>query len=285
MNRLSQKIAGVAIVAAGLAAQSQIASAQSTDLPSSDTYPDGGSADLAQELTNPLAALVIVPFQANFDQNIGPLNDGYKLTTNIQPVIPFELNDDWNLITRTIMPVIQQEDIFPGSGSQFGLGDITGSVFFTPSEPTSNGITWGVGPVVLLPTASHSLLGSEKWGLGPSAVALKIEGPWTYGVLANHLWSVAGDSSRPDLNATFFQPFVSYTTADAWTFSMQTETTYSWTTESWAVPINIAVAKLVKIGKLPVSLQAGTGYWAESASSGPEGFRFRLQANIVLPKW
>jgi hypothetical protein len=257
----------------------------SSDLVSSDTYPDGGAADLAQELTNPLASLVTIPIQTNFDLNVGPLDDGFKMTTNIQPVVPFELNDDWNLITRTIIPVIHQEDLFPGSGTQSGLGDITASVFFAPREPTSGGVIWGVGPAFLFPTASDSLLGSDKWGLGPSAVALKIDGPWTYGALVNHIWSVAGDSDRPEVNGTFFQPFVAYTTPDAWTLSIQTETSYNWTAESWSIPVNVSVSKLVKIGKLPVSLQAGTGYWAESPAAGPEGFRFRLQANFVLPKW
>ena len=104
------------------------------------------------------------------------------------------------------------------------------------------------------------------------------------GMLANHIWSFAGDDDRPDVNNTFMQPFAAYTWPSAWTLSAQSETTYNWETEQWSVPINVAVAKLVKFGKLPVSLQAGVGYWAESPEAGPEGFRFRLQANIVLPR-
>jgi hypothetical protein len=241
-------------------------------------------ADLAQELTNPIADLMTVPIQMNFDRDIGPGDDGTKITTNVQPVIPFDISEDWNLITRTIMPVIHQDDVFPGEGSQFGLGDINLSLFFSPKQPSAGGLTWGVGPVFLLPTATDSLLGGEKWGAGPAAIGLVLRGPWTIGILANHIWSFAGDDDRPDINNTFMQPFVAYTWPSAWTASLQTETSYNWETEQWSVPVNVALSKLVMLGRLPVSLQGGVGYWFESPDNGPEGFRFRLQANIVLPR-
>ena len=243
-----------------------------------------GAADLAQELTNPIADLVTVPIQMNFDDGIGPADDGSKLTTNVQPVIPFDIGENWNLVTRTIVPVTYQNDIFPGAGSQFGLGDINLSLFFSPKAPTAGGLTWGVGPVLLLPTATDSLIGAKKWGAGPAAVGLVLKGPWTVGMLANHVWSFAGDDDRDDISNSFMQPFVAYTWPSAWTASLQSETTYNWQSEQWSVPVNLALSKLVKFGKLPVSLQGGVGYWAESPDSGPEGFRFRLQANIVLPK-
>ncbi len=241
-------------------------------------------AGLAQELTNPVADLMTIPIQMNYDRDIGPLDDGWKLQTNIQPVIPFRLTEDWTLISRTIIPVIYQDEIFPGSGSQFGLGDINLSLFFSPRKPSAGGLIWGAGPVVLLPTATDSLLGAKKWGAGPAAVALTMRGPWTMGALANHIWSFAGDSDRQDINNTFVQPFVAYTWPSAWTLSVQSESTYNWKTEKWSVPINAAVSKLVWWGRLPVSLQAGVGYWVESPETGPEGVRFRLQANFVLPK-
>jgi hypothetical protein len=183
-----------------------------------------------------------------------------------------------------LVQVISQQDIFPGSGSDFGLGDINMSLFFSPKEPTDGGLIWGVGPVLLFPTATETSLGGEKWGAGPAMVALTMKGPWTIGMLANHIWSYAGDSDRQDISNTFIQPFAAYTTPSAWTYSVQSETTYNWETEKWAVPVNASVAKLVRWGKLPVSLQAGVGYWLDSPDAGPEGFRFRLQANFVLPK-
>lgn len=245
----------------------------------------GGEAGLAQELTNPLADLMTIPIQMNYDREIGLLDDGWKLQTNIQPVVPFKLNEDWNLISRTILPVTYQKDIFPGAGSQFGLGDINLTLFFSPRKPSAGGIIWGVGPVLLLPTATDSLLGAKKWGVGPAAVALRMRGPWTVGALANHIWSFAGDSDRQDISSTFVQPFVAYTWPSAWTLSAQSESTYNWKIEKWSIPINAAVSKLVFLGKLPVSLQASVGLWAESPETGPEGFRFRLQANLVLPRY
>jgi hypothetical protein len=243
----------------------------------------GDDADLAQELTNPLADLITIPFQMNYDRDIGLQDKGWKLQTNIQPVIPFHLGEDWTLISRTILPVTYQDDIFPGAGSQFGLGDATLSLFLSPKKPTS-GVIWGVGPVFLLPTATDSLLGARKWGAGPTAVVLTMRGPWTAGMLANHIWSYAGDSDREDISNTFLQPFAAYTWPSAWTVSVQSESTYNWKTEKWSVPINAAVSKLVRWGKLPVSLQAGVGYWVESPETGAEGWRFRLQANFVLPR-
>lgn len=239
--------------------------------------------DLAQELTNPLADLLTIPIQVNYDQNIGPADDGWKLQTNIQPVYPFELSANWNVISRTIVPVIWQDEIVPGAGSQFGLGDITVSLFASPKVP-KGGVIWGVGPVLYLPSATDRLLGADKWGAGPSFVALTMRGRWTTGALANHIWSFAGSSDRADINTTFVQPFAAYTWPNAWTVSVQSETTYNWEIEAWSVPLNVAVAKLVRLGRLPVSLQAGVGRWLTSPDTSADGWRFRFQANFVLPK-
>ena len=241
------------------------------------------AADLAKKLSNPIASLISVPFQGNYDGGYGP-NHGGKYTINIQPVIPFTLNEDWNVISRTIVPIVWQNDIAGPSGDQFGLGDTTQSLFFSPKKPTSSGIIWGVGPVFLLPTATDDLLGGGKWGAGPTAVALKQSGPWTYGALANHIWSLAGDDDRQDVNSTFLQPFISYTTKNAWTFALNTESTYDWQAEQWSVPINFTVAKLVKLDKQPIQLTAGIRYWAESPDNGPDGFGGRLAITFLFPK-
>ncbi len=245
----------------------------------------GSDAELAQELTNPVAELITIPIQMTYDNNIGLQDDGWRLQTNVQPVIPFNLNADWNLITRTILPITYQDEIAPGAGSQFGLGDLSLSLFFSPDDTSSSSFIWGVGPILTLPTATDDLLGTEKWSTGPAMVALTMRGPWTIGMLANHNWSYAGNSDRRDINVSFLQPFVAYTTPTAYTISFQVESTYDWQAEQWSVPITAALAKIVRLGKLPVSLQAGVGYWADSPDTGPEGFRFRLQANFVLPKF
>lgn len=240
-------------------------------------------ADLAKKLSNPVASLISVPFQFNYDRGIGP-NHGTRETLDIQPVIPFALNEDWNVISRTIIPVIWQHDIAGPSGNQFGLGDITQSFFISPTQPAAGGIIWGAGPVFLLPTATDDLLGGGKFGLGPTAVVLKQEGPWTVGALANHIWSVAGKGDRSDISATYLQPFISYRTSDAWTFTLNTESTYDWKAEQWSVPVNFQVSKLVKLGGQPVSLSAGARYWATAPENGPSGWGVRVGLSFLFPK-
>lgn len=239
--------------------------------------------ELAKQLANPVAALISVPFQLNYDQNIGPARDGDRWQLNIQPVIPIDFGKDWNLISRTILPVVSQSDIYTGAGSQSGIGDVVQSVFLSPKAPTAGGWIWGAGPVFLLPTGSDDLLTAKKWGAGPTAVALKQDGPWTYGVLANHIWSFAGSGSQ-NVSATFVQPFVSYTTPTAWSFALNTESTYDWEREQWSVPLNVVVTKVTKVGDQLISVGGGVRYWADGPENGPHGAAFRLVVTLLFPK-
>ena len=240
--------------------------------------------DLAKKLANPVASLISIPIQANYDENHGAADQGSAWKTNIQPVIPFTLTEDWNLISRTVLPVLDQSDI-PSTGlGESGLGDTVQSLFFSPKEPTANGVIWGVGPVMLLPTATEHALGFKKWGAGPTAVALKQQGAWTFGGLANHIESFAGHDDRKQVSASLLQPFVSYITDTKTTFGLNLESTYDWQASQWAAPVNFTVQQLVKVGKTPAQIGVGVRYWAESTPTGPEGWGARLQWTFLLPK-
>jgi hypothetical protein len=242
------------------------------------------AAELAKKLANPIASLISVPLQYNYDE-YGGNNDGASASRlNIQPVIPISMNEDWNVITRTIIPLVDQNDFPVKAINESGLGDTTASQFFSPKAPTAGGWIWGAGPVELLPTASDEALGSEKWGLGPTAVALKQVGPWTIGGLANHIWSVGGDNDRADISATFLQPFISYITKTKTTIGLNTESTYDWEAGQWSVPVNATVAQLFKIGPQIMQLALTARYWAESPDDGPEGWGARVQLTFLFPK-
>ena len=227
--------------------------------------------DLAKQLSNPIAALISVPIQMNYDRHFGAAESGRKFYINVQPVVPISLSTDWNLISRTIVPIVDQDDVVAGT-SQSGIGDIVQSLFFSPGKHTAGGLIWGAGPAFLLPTGTQSELSARMWGLGPTGVVLRQHGPWTYGALANHIWSVAGNDSRADVSSTFLQPYVSYTTPTAWTYSLNTESTYDWKASQWSVPIHANVAKLLKVGGQAISIGGGVRYWVE----GPPGRAARL---------
>lgn len=240
-------------------------------------------AELAKKLANPVAALISVPLQYNYDEGIGPDGDGSKSVLNVQPVTPFSLNQDWNLIVRTIVPLIDQQDIPVKGRDESGLGDITQSFFFSPKEPVGGWIV-AAGPVGLYPSASDETLGGEKWGAGPTALALKQSGPWTVGMLANHIESMAGEGDRDDISASFLQPFVSYITKTKTTLGLNTESSYDWNGEAWSVPVNATVSQLLKIGPQILQFTLGARYWAESPDGGPEDWGVRAQLTFLFPK-
>ena len=245
---------------------------------------DESAADIAKKLNNPVADMISVPFQFNYDEDLGPAEEGKRTLLNIQPVIPFQLNEKWNLISRTIAPVIKLEDVPPGNDED-GIGDITQSLFFSPKDPTASGWIWGVGPALGLKTASDDLLGTGKWSAGPTAVVLKQEHGWTYGALTNHLWSYAGDGDRTDVDATYLQPFLAFTTSKYTTFTLDTESTYDWQGNDWSVPVNATVSQVFKIGSQPMSIAFGARYWADTPQEqGPEGWGWRLVYTLVFPQ-
>jgi hypothetical protein len=184
------------------------------------------------------------------------------------------------MISRTILPIIAEDGI-ARDGSEFGTGALVQSLFFSP-KGTGN-LTWGVEPVFLLPTATEENFGTEKWAAGPTGVALVQSGPWTYGALANHLWSFAGDSNRGDINRTFLQPFLNYTTPGAAAFFLNSESAYDWEAEEWTVPINFGVSQLTSIDEQRIQIGGGLRYWVEAPRKGPEGWGARINITLLFP--
>ena len=175
--------------------------------------------DLAKKLANPISDLVSVPFQFNWEQNVGPV-EATRFVLNVQPVIPFALNEDWNLITRIIVPFVSQPALAEGGEPAFGVSDVLTSFFLSPSRSS---VIWGVGPAISLPSTTLPTLGTEKWSAGPTVVALKQTGKLTYGALWNQVWSFSGNTQRADVNQMFLQPFAAYQATRTLTVTLQSE--------------------------------------------------------------
>jgi len=262
-------VAMVACLGAGPAAAQQAA----------DT---AAQSDLAKKLSNPVSDLVSMPFQFNWEANVGP-SDLTRFILNVQPVMPFTINPDLNLIARVIMPLISQPPLVDGGTPTFGVSDITTSFFFSPTRLKS--FILGVGPVIVLPSTSEPTLGSGKWSAGPTAVVLKQRGPWTFGALWNQTWSFSGDPNRDDVNQMFLQPFVAYQATQTITLTLQSESTANWevSDQRWTVPINVLIAKLSTFGTFPASYQFGAGAFPVHPDVGPT-WKIRGAIVILLPR-
>ena len=234
---------------------------------------------LAEKAQNPIANMISVPIQVNTSYGIGPDNRTSNVV-NIQPVLPFGLGKNWNLITRTIIPIVTVPDYSDtGNSSTTGLGDITLSLFFAPKESK---VIWGVGPIMALPTVTDPALGAGEFGIGPSAVVVFMKGQWVYGATANHLWSV----SNGKVNLTTIQYFLNYNLPNSWYLSSAPIVTANWNASSgneWNVPFGGTVGKLFKLGKLPINAQAGAFYNAIRPDGGAE-WSTRFQLQFLFPK-
>lgn len=240
--------------------------------------------DLAQAAQNPIANMISVPFQNNFNFGVGP-DSKYQNLLNIQPVIPVTLNDDWNMITRTIIPIVSNPAMGSNIGSQSGMGDIQFSAFFSPSN--SKKVVWGVGPVFLFPSATDDSLGTGKFSVGPTAVLVAMDGPWVVGALVQNLWSFAGDSNRGHVNQFLVQPFINYNLPDGWYLSTAPSITANWaadrSSDRWTVPVGGGFGKVFKIGKLPINASLRGYYNVCKPTNGPD-WTLQLQIQFLFPK-
>jgi hypothetical protein len=248
--------------------------------------------DLAEAAQNPIAAMISLPLQNNIYGELGPNHNPTGNVLNIQPVIPITLGD-WNIISRTIAPLIYQPglatltsetfELGQFSSSHFGLGDINQSFFFSPANAT--GLIWGVGPTFDLPTATATALGSGKFSMGPAAVALVIPKPWLIGALAHQLWSVAGSSNQPNVSQLLIQPFVNYNMEDGWYLVSSPIITANWEapSEKWAFPIGAGFGKIFKIGEQPMNSNLQAFDYVKSPVGGPR-WAVRAQLQLLFPK-
>jgi len=241
--------------------------------------------ELAKLAQNPIANLISVPFQNNTNFNVGPQN-GTQNVLNIQPVIPFGVNKDWNIITRTIIPVISQPAFTPAQDRENGIGDVQFSAFLSPAA--AHGTIWGVGAIAQLPTNSNDRLGNDRWGLGPSAVILRLEkgSPWVYGFLVNNVWSVGSSGSDPSYNNFLLQPFLNYNFSGGLYLTTAPIITADWKADSdqrWTVPLGGGIGKIFHFGRLPVNVQLSAYGNAVMPDNGAD-WQLRFQVQFMFPK-
>jgi hypothetical protein len=238
--------------------------------------------ELAKAAQNPVANMISVPLQNNINTGIGP-DDKTQNILNIQPVYPFSVGKNWNVITRTIIPVISQPDILTGEDRVNGLGDINFTAFFSPAKPGA--LIWGVGPALIIPSATDEVLGPDRWSAGPSVVALAMPGKWVIGGLMSNVWSFAGSGDK-DTSFFTFQYFINYNIANGWYLTSAPIITADWEAESgerWTVPFGGGFGKIMKFGKLPVNGQLSAYYNVESPEYGAD-WQFRIQLQFLFPK-
>jgi len=243
---------------------------------------EGG--DLAKQSQNPVGDLISLPFQSNNSFNIGD-NDRTRSILNIQPVIPVRVGSI-NIINRIIVPLLSQPDLAEESGGTFGTGDTTYTAFFTPASPGK--LIWGVGPVVLMPTASDDRLGGGKWGLGPSIVTLTMRGPWVIGAIVSQIWSVGGDEERADISSFLAQYFINYNLSDGWFLTTAPIITANWKAadgDTWLVPFGGGFGKVFRVGSQPLNFNTQLFYNAVRPDTVPRAnMEWRFQLSFLFPK-
>ena len=233
--------------------------------------------ELVKAAQNPIANMMSIPFQNNTSFNIGPY-DRTQNVLNIQPVLPFAKG---RIITRTIFPIVWQP--IGENETSTGFGDIQFTAFYSPE---TEGLTWGVGPILSMPTGG-SERGSQKWSVGPSFVLLAMPNQWVVGFLINNLWSFTGEENRSDVNQMLLQPFINYNFGKTgWYLSFAPIITANWKASEgnkWLVPIGATVGKLTRVGgKLPVNIQAGAFANVVKPDYGAD-WSTRIQVQILLP--
>lgn len=241
--------------------------------------------ELAKLAQNPVGNLISLPFQNNTNLNFGP-EKGTQNILNIQPVVPISISSEWNIITRTILPLIWNPSLGPDIPGKDGTGDIVFTAFLSPARPGH--WIWGAGPVVQVPTNSNAQLGNKNWGLGPSFVVLHLEhgDPWVYGVLVNNIWSLSSNKQGGSYNNGLIQPFINYNFKEGFYLTSSPILTVDWKADSgqrWTVPIGGGVGKIFHFGRLPVNTQL-SGYYNVVRPDFGANWQIRAQVQLMFPK-
>ncbi len=241
--------------------------------------------ELAKISQNPVGNLISVPFQNNANLNFGPEKRTQDIL-NIQPVIPISVNSDWNIITRTILPVIWQPAQGPDDSSASGIGDMQFNAFLSPASPGD--WIWGAGAIVQAPTQSNAKLGNDNWGVGPTFVVLHLEkgSPWVYGVLVNNVWSTTSNKQGGSYSNGLIQPFLNYNFEGGLYLTSSPIVTVNWRaagSQQWTVPVGGGIGKIFHLGKLPVNTQLSAYYNVAKPDFGPN-WQIRAQAQLMFPK-
>jgi hypothetical protein len=238
---------------------------------------------IAKQARNPLPGQINIPVMPTFNFGTG---HGHvtQFALEIEPLIPVPLPNDWNLVTRTDLQVINQPETELGQRDTFGFGDIEFSAIVSP--PSTEAFVWGLGPIVLLPTASSNVLGDGKWGMGPTAAGIFSTGPWQLGLLVNNVWSFAGERTRSTVNDMTIEQDIQYTLPSGWFLAYGPSVTADWTRSSsdrWTVPVGAGVGKALQIGQLSLNVQA-EAYDNVVRPAGTSTWSLILTLQFVFPE-
>lgn len=272
----------LAILAAGLLSRGASGEALAGEVEIS--HPEWKLAEMAQEIRNPIAQLLQFPTELDGDGRVGPDREGDQVHLDLKSIVPIPLDENWVLVAWTKTPIYWQQDVRLDSGTQVGLSNSQLRTFLTPAKVRrgilEKGLVWGLGPMLSLP-ATNRTIGPEQTSAGFDASICWQGEHWTLGLLGFQIFGFAGPGTRT--NEAYLQPTLAYTTRSAWSFTVNTESTYAWTTRGWEIPINFEISKLVKLSGLHVNFLLGARYWAEVSDSDPHGWGGRAAVTFVLP--
>jgi len=250
--------------------------------------------EVNKKMTNPTSNLWYLNFQQNnYRLDMGEdQGDRWNSNLNFQPVMPVALTEDYNLVTRPVIPLFISQP-HPNSENPTevdrttGLGDIT-LMFNIAARPHLSG-NWllGLGPTFIFPAASTDATGQGKWQVGPSGIVGYLSKNWILAAFVQQWWSFAGDDSRASTNWMNLQPIATYFLHDGWSIGYSGNILANWEVNGdnrWTVPIGLGVSKVVKFGKLPVKITLAGQYMPIHPDELGQKWNIQLTFAPVIPQ-